>query len=157
MNPFKLLFATFILIPIVEVYLLIQVGSWIGVVPTVLLVITTAMMGVSLLKSQGLSTLTDAQNSLAQGQLPAFQLLEGAALLVSGALLLTPGFVTDFIGFLGLIPASRKMIVSAFLRRASVSGIHVNGGSFHDSPFSQREEGVVVDGEFSEKPERMIR
>ncbi|MBT5362304.1 MAG: FxsA family protein, partial [Gammaproteobacteria bacterium] len=78
MNPFKLLFAIFIFIPIIEVYLLIQVGSWIGVVPTVLLVITTAMMGVSMLKSQGLSTLMDAQRSLASGQVPAFQLLEGA-------------------------------------------------------------------------------
>ena len=156
MNPFKLLFAIFIFIPIIEVYLLIQVGSWIGVVPTVLLVITTAMMGVSMLKSQGLSTLMDAQRSLASGQVPAFQLLEGAALLVSGALLLTPGFVTDFIGFLGLIPVTRKMIVNLFLSRATISGIHMGGQGSHHS-FDQREEGVVVDGEFHEKQSKVLR
>ena len=135
---------------------MIQVGSWIGVVPTVLLVITTAMMGVSMLKSQGLSTLMDAQRSLASGQVPAFQLLEGAALLVSGALLLTPGFVTDFIGFLGLIPVTRKMIVNAFLSRATISGIHMGGEGGHHS-FDQREEGVVVDGEFHEKQSKVLR
>ncbi len=154
MNPFRFLFALFILIPIIEVYLLIQVGSWIGVIPTVLLVIATAMMGISLLKSQGLSTLMDAQHSMASGQMPAFQLMEGAALLVSGALLLTPGFVTDFIGFLGLAPATRKMMVNAFLSRAPISGIHVDG---HGN-FNQRDEdGVVVEGEFYEKQDRVIR
>lgn len=153
MNPFKMLFALFILIPIVEVYLLIQVGSWIGVVPTVLLVIATAMMGISLLKSQGLNTLMSAQQSLHSGQMPAFQLMEGAALLVSGALLLTPGFVTDFIGFLGLAPVTRKMMVNAFLSRASVSGIHMHQ---HGS-FEQRNDGVVVEGEFYETENRKIR
>lgn len=151
MNPFRFLFALFILIPVIEVYLLIQVGSWIGVVPTVLLVIATAMMGVSLLKSQGLSTLMEAQQNLASGQLPAFQLLEGAALLVSGALLLTPGFVTDFIGFLGLAPLTRKMMVNAFLSRATISGIHMQGN------FEQRDEGVVVDGEYYETENRKIQ
>ncbi len=153
MNPFRFLFLLFILIPIIEVYLLIQVGSWIGVVPTVLLVIATAMMGVSLLKSQGLSTLMSAQQSLNSGQLPAFQLMEGAALLVSGALLLTPGFVTDFIGFLGLAPATRKMMVNAFLSRASVSGIHMQG----QGHFEQDNAGVVVDGEFYETENKKIR
>jgi UPF0716 protein FxsA len=114
------------------------------------------MMGVSMLKSQGLSTLMDAQRSLASGQVPAFQLLEGAALLVSGALLLTPGFVTDFIGFLGLIPVTRKMIVNAFLSRATISGIHMGGEGGHHS-FDQREEGVVVDGEFHEKQSKVLR
>ncbi len=152
-NPFRILFALFILIPILEVYLLIQVGSWIGVVPTVLLVIATAMMGISLLKSQGLSTLMEAQQNLASGRLPAFQLLEGAALLVSGALLLTPGFVTDFIGFLGLAPATRKMMVNAFLSRATVSGIDIQG----QGNFEQHGEGVTVEGEFHETENRKIR
>ncbi len=152
MHPFKLLFALFILIPILEVYLLIQVGSWIGVVPTVLLVITTAMMGISLLKSQGLSTLMEAQQNLASGRLPAFQLMEGAALLVSGALLLTPGFVTDFIGFLGLAPVTRKWMVKAFLSRVTVSGIHMEG---HGN--SGQDQGVVVEGEFYETDHRKIR
>jgi UPF0716 protein FxsA len=157
-NPFRVLFALFIVIPIVEVYLLIQVGSWIGVIPTVLLVIATAMMGISLLRSQGLSTLMSAQQSLARGEVPAFQLMEGAALLVSGALLLTPGFVTDLVGFLGLAPLTRKMMVSAFLSRVTLSGIRVGQhGSFQqgDGPDVARgafRNGAVVDGEVVEEP-----
>ncbi len=146
MNPFRLLFLLFILVPLVEIYLLIQVGSAIGAVPTILLIVITALAGVTLLRAQGLSTWLEAQRTLAGGEIPALQLMEGAALLVSGALLLTPGFVTDFIGFLGLIPATRKMLVRWFLSRTTVVGFQNHSG------FHQRErDGGVIDGEFREK------
>lgn len=132
--------------PLVEIYLLIQVGSVIGGLPTVLLIILTAIVGVGLLKQQGLSTLMAAQQSLTRGELPALQLLEGAALLVSGALLLTPGFVTDFIGFLGLIPLTRQALLRGFLSRKGAGVSH----PFHTT---ERDRGVTIDGEFQEKRE----
>ena len=146
MTPFRFLFLLFILVPLVEIYLLIQVGSVIGGLPTVLLIILTAIVGVGLLKQQGLSTLMTAQQSLARGELPALQLLEGAALLVSGALLLTPGFVTDFIGFIGLIPLTRQALLSSFLSRR-------NAGASHPFHTTERDRGVTIDGEFQEKQE----
>ena len=146
MNPLKILLALLIVIPLIEVYLLMQVGTLIGLFPTILLVIVTALMGASLLKSQGLSTLTEAQSSLAQGEIPATQLMEGAVLLVSGALLLTPGFLTDFIGFLGLAPMTRKGMVRWVASRSVV--MHQN--------IYQQADNVTVEGEFHEKHERHL-
>ena len=147
MSPFRILFLLFILVPLVEIYLLIQVGSVIGGLPTVLLIILTAIVGVGLLKQQGLSTLMAAQQSLVRGELSALQLLEGAALLISGALLLTPGFVTDFICFMGLIPVTRQAMVRGFLYRSNVG---VSSPPFHGA---ERDQGVTIDGEFHEKRE----
>lgn len=152
MNPFRLLFLLFILVPLVEIYLLIQVGSMIGALPTVLLIVITALVGVTLLRAQGLSTWLEAQRTLAGGELPALQLMEGAALLVSGALLLTPGFVTDFIGFLGLIPVTRKMLVRWFLSRATVVGFQ-GRPDFH----RRGRDEEVIDGEFQEKDDPWLK
>ncbi len=153
MNPFRVLFLLFLVVPILEIYLLIEVGGWIGVVPTVLLVVLTAVVGVNLLRAQGLSTLMEAQQSLANGQLPATQLLEGAALLVSGALLLTPGFFTDTIGFLGLIPITRKWLVHSMLSRISMVNMQMGGAG---QTRYQHTEGVVIDGEFHEKTDKQL-
>lgn len=153
MNPFRLLFALFILVPLVEIYLLMQVGSVIGAFPTIILVVVTAIVGVTLLRAQGLSTLMDAQRSMASGEIPALQLLEGAALLVSGALLLTPGFVTDFIGFLGLVPATRRMLIRGFLARSGSVGFQY--GTTH-SP-QDRDDGVTIDGEFHKKGDPWLK
>ena len=101
---FKLLLLIFILVPAIEIYLLITIGGVIGALPTILLVIGTAVVGVQLLRLQGLSTLARLQNSVQQGDLPTTVMLEGVVLLLCGALLLTPGFFTDAIGFLMLVP-----------------------------------------------------
>lgn len=101
----------FIIVPILEIYLLITVGRSIGVLPTVSLVILTAIVGTYLLRVQGLATLQTVQTTLAQGQVPTEALLEGIFLLVGGALLLTPGFFTDALGFLCLIPAPRRYVI----------------------------------------------
>ncbi len=101
----------FILVPIFEIYLFLQVGSFLGIWTTVLLVFLTAVIGTTLLRAQGLATLQKVQNTVQQGQVPTFALLEGIIILLGGALLLTPGFFTDAIGFICLIPVLRNSFV----------------------------------------------
>ncbi len=127
MNPVGLLFLLFLLIPLVEIYFLIQVGSVIGAIPTIALVIFTALLGAMLLRVQGLTTLQRTRAALAQGQVPATEMFEGVLLVLAGALLLTPGFVTDTIGFLFLVPALRKAVIHWFLNKSSIS-VHRPGG-----------------------------
>jgi len=110
----------FLIIPIIEVYLLIQVGSVIGAGWTILLVILTAVVGVNLLRQQGLSTLMRANQAMSQGQIPALEMMEGLLLAVGGALLITPGFFTDVIGFLCLLPFSRQLIIKSLLLNSSI-------------------------------------
>lgn len=112
MSIFQRLLLLFIFVPILEIYLLISVGSVIGVLPTVMLVIITAILGTYLLRAQGLATLHKLQNALNEGQSPTRTLLEGILLLIGGVLLLTPGFFTDAIGFLCLLPVSRGFLVT---------------------------------------------
>jgi UPF0716 protein FxsA len=120
----------FFLVPLIEIYVLIQVGQVIGAGWTVFFVVLTAVIGVQLLKSQGLSTMTRAQHKMNHGELPAAELLEGLALAVAGALLLTPGFFTDAIGFLLLFPPTRFMLVRYFSKRMMASGRFVMQGDF---------------------------
>ena len=110
MKIFQTLFLAVLIIPFAEIYLLIQVGGIIGAFPTILLVVFTAMLGAWLLKQQGFATFRRFQESLAQGVIPAYEMVEGPIILVGGALLLTPGFITDLIGFACLIPQSRRKI-----------------------------------------------
>jgi len=112
----------FLVVPIIEIYLLIQVGQVIGAGWTILLVVLTAVIGVWLLRMQGLATLTRAQQRLLENQLPAREILEGMALVVAGAFLLTPGFFTDAIGFLLLFPPTRMALVSLVASRMTVTG-----------------------------------
>ena len=101
----------FMLIPIVEMWILIEVGGWIGALPTIGLVVLTAMIGLSLLKQQGLSTLLRARRKMDEGAIPASELVSGVMIAVGGALLLTPGFVTDALGFALLIPQTRQWLL----------------------------------------------
>lgn len=117
MNPLAILFLLFLTIPLVEIYLLIKVGGVIGAPMTIFLVVFTAVLGAWLLRIQGFSTLRRIQQTLNQGGLPAVELLEGALLLVAGALLLTPGFFTDAIGFACLVPAFRRAMIMRAMRR----------------------------------------
>ncbi len=117
---FRLLFILFLLVPLLEIYLLIQVGGIIGALPTVFMVVFTAVLGGLLLRHQGLYTIAKVQTSLAQGELPTIAMLEGVVLLISGALLLTPGFFTDTIGFLGLIPPLRRWLILKVIERGII-------------------------------------
>ncbi len=107
----------FMLIPIVEMWILIEVGGWIGALPTIGLVVLTATIGLSLLKQQGLSTLMRARRKIDEGAIPASELVSGVMIAVGGALLLTPGFVTDALGFALLIPQTRKWLLFKLIDR----------------------------------------
>ena len=114
---FPILMAIFIIVPIIEIYLLIQIGGIIGVLPTIALVILTAVVGAALLRIQGFQTYMRFNQAFAEGRLPATEIIEGVALLIGGALLLTPGFFTDIIGFLCLIPFSRRALIALIATR----------------------------------------
>ena len=107
----------FMLIPIIEMWILIEVGGWIGALPTIGLVVLTAMIGLSLLKQQGLSTLLRARRKMDEGAIPASELVSGVMIAVGGALLLTPGFVTDALGFALLIPQTRQWLLFKLIDR----------------------------------------
>ena len=113
---FKLLLL-FILVPLVELALLIYVGTLIGPWYTILIVVATGILGAVLAKRQGTAILNRIRNSLEQGILPSDELLAGALVLVGGLVLLTPGIITDILGFALLIPQTRRAI-AGWLRRA---------------------------------------
>lgn len=152
----------FIIIPLLELYLIIKVGSYIGALWTVIIVIMTAIIGVNLLRMQGLSTLKRAQQNMEQGVMPAMEMLEGLALAVGGALLITPGFLTDTLGLICLIPVTRRAIIRAFMARASVQTYgfrHPPGQppfADHSSDRSRNEsgEGRTLEGEFHRKEDK---
>lgn len=120
MRPLQLLFLGFLLIPVLEIYLLIEVGSLIGALPTIFLVIFTAVLGVFLLRVQGFSTLQKVRLSLARGEMPATAMLEGMLLMLAGVLLVLPGFFTDTVGFLLLVPPLRRRLAGWLLARGLV-------------------------------------
>lgn len=142
----------FFITPIIEMYLLIRVGGYIGALPTIALVMLTAVAGVALLRVQGLATLTRGMGRLQGGEIPAREVAEGILLAVAGALLLTPGFVTDAIGFLLLFPPSRAAIARRMLDRVVVVG--AQGGS-RPGGRSHRGGGYddVIEGEFDSRTE----
>jgi len=100
----------FLAVLVLEVYLLIKVGTLIGALPTVALLLAISLFGARLVRSQGFRIVTRLREELAAGRLPAAQLLDGALLLVGGVLLMTPGFLTDFLGIFFLVPATRRVI-----------------------------------------------
>ncbi|TVZ39978.1 UPF0716 protein FxsA [Alteromonadaceae bacterium 2753L.S.0a.02] len=142
MRVFTLLF---IVIPILEMWLLITVGSVIGALPTIGLVFLTAMMGLALLRQQGFSTLIRAQTRMQQGELPASEMIEGIFLAVGGALLLTPGFFTDALGFCCLIPGLRQIIISWGMKHIKIRNVHV-----HSQGFQQRSQNDnnTIEGDY---------
>ncbi len=141
MTLFKVLFALFIIIPLIEISLIIQVGKLAGVFNTIALIVFTAALGVALLKTQGISTLSKVQHQMDNSQLPAQEMIEGVMLLFTGALLLTPGFFTDVIGFLILIPGLRIKLASHLLQNAIVT---------HTQRYKKGDQGTVIEGEYHE-------
>ncbi len=113
-------FILFISIPLIEIFLFIQVGSVIGAWSTIAFVFLTAILGAFLLRQQGLHTLARGRAAMDRNQLPARELLEGMILVITGALLLTPGFFTDAIGFLCLVPMVRSKLVDHMIKHFTV-------------------------------------
>ncbi|CAH8194740.1 FxsA family protein [Vibrio aestuarianus] len=155
---FPILLLLFIFVPIIEIGLFIQVGGILGLWPTIALVLLTAFVGASLVRSQGLQTLLSVQNRLQQGELPAQQIFEGVMLAVAGVLLLTPGFMTDALGMLVLLPAPRAVIAKYLMSKMVVKGM---ASGFHSSPYEHdpfhhdshrsSEQGDTFEGEFERK------
>ena len=119
----KYLLPTFIVLPILEMYVLIRVGSNIGAFNTILLVLLTALIGLALLRVQGFRTLINARNKLGMAQLPAEEMITGIFLAIGGALLLTPGFITDLFGLLCLVPATRRFLLKIALTNLTGFGV----------------------------------
>ncbi len=150
-----LLLAAFIGVPIVEIAVFIEVGGVLGLWPTLGLVVLTAVLGTWQLRAQGLATLMRAREQVERGALPTRELFDGACLLVAGALLLTPGFLTDAAGFLLFFPPVRDILLGVLARhvqtrmqtRVFVDGEDVSTGGPN---------GPVIDGEYRDvtEPER---
>jgi len=111
------LFLLFLFVPLVEIYFLIEIGDVIGAGFTIFMVVLTALIGAALVRYQGFTTLARAQNEMLNNRMPAMEVIEGALLLLAGALLMIPGFVTDALGFLLLIPPLRQWMVQGFLKK----------------------------------------
>ncbi|MDP7546283.1 MAG: FxsA family protein [Alphaproteobacteria bacterium] len=139
----------FIAIPLIEIAVFIEVGGFIGLWWTLAVVVGTALGGTYMLRRQGLSTLHRAQLQMAEGRMPLREVFDGLCLLVAGALLLTPGFLTDLAGALLLLPAVRL-----FLGRLVARHIVANG-QFHGQPFTAQGPGDskhddIIDVDFEE-------
>ena len=139
-----ILLLAFVGVPLVEIALFIKVGGLIGLSPTLVIVIATAIVGTALMRHQGLHVLGQVQASLNRGEMPVEQIFIGACLLVAGAFLLTPGFFTDTIGFLLFVPLVRqwagRLLLGALAKRGAQGSWH---GKFNNGR-------TVIDAEFKE-------
>tara|TARA_Y100001970_G_C13940144_1_gene702753 strand:- start:396 stop:824 length:429 start_codon:yes stop_codon:yes gene_type:complete len=112
------IFFIIILIPIVEIYLLIKIGAQIGALTTIILIFTTAIVGIYYAKYEGLNTLKSGFEQLKKNVTPTFEMISGAAIALGALLLIIPGFATDVIGFFFIFPMSRKLIFSIFFKKS---------------------------------------
>ncbi|MEP0073259.1 MAG: FxsA family protein [Marinomonas sp.] len=146
----------FILVPIVEMTVLIQVGSEIGALATIGLVFLTAILGVTLIRKQGLETSLKAQEKMRRGELPASEVAEGLMLIFAGLCLLIPGFVTDAIGALLLVPPLRKLfaagLIVKFIGSMMTKSTQWRGGR----AYSSEESGEIIEGEYVNEENDLI-
>lgn len=146
----------FILVPIVEMTVLIQVGSEIGALATVGLVFLTAIVGVTLIRKQGLETSLKAQEKMRRGELPASEVAEGLMLIFAGLCLLIPGFVTDAIGALLLIPPLRKLFAAGLIVKF-ISSMMARGNQWRGGPgYASQQEGDIIEGEYANEDNDLI-
>ncbi|PKH02155.1 membrane protein FxsA [Psychromonas sp. MB-3u-54] len=155
---FAKLFLTMVSVSLLEIYVLIKVGGFLGAWPTVALVVLTAFIGSALVRSQGLQVLRQFQERIAHGESPGQELIEGFMLLVTGVLLVTPGFVTDFLGLLILQPSIRSMVAKYILANVKLNPTMSGGFSpsssrstFGDDVKNKRADGNIIEGEFERK------
>ena len=130
MNP---IFLTIILVPVIEIYLLIKIGSQIGAITTILLIFSTAIIGVYYAKYEGLNTLRSGFNQLKQNESPTYEMLSGAAIAFAALLLIIPGFATDLLGFLLIFPLSRKFIFSSLFKKFNL--VNTKKNNFIDGEY----------------------
>ncbi len=132
MNPILL---TIVLVPIVEIYLLIKIGSQIGAMTTILLIFATAIIGIYYAKYEGLNTLKSGFIQLSKNETPAYEVISGAAIALAALLLIIPGFATDIVGFLLIFPISRKLFFNKISKKFKTKQAKKNNfidGDFED-------------------------
>jgi UPF0716 protein FxsA len=154
---FARLFLIFTAVSLLEIFVLVKVGGILGAWPTILLVIVTAFIGSALVRSQGLELVKKLQERMATGEMPGQQLVEGMMLIVTGVLLVTPGFVTDLCGLLLLQPTIRANIAKLILANVKIVP-QASMGGFSHSGFSQNKphDDSVIEGEFEHKQDKRL-
>jgi UPF0716 protein FxsA len=135
MNPILLLI---LFVPVIEIYLLIKIGSQIGAITTILLIFTTAIVGIYYAKYEGLNTLKSGFAQLNKNEVPTYEMISGAAIALAALLLIIPGFVTDVLGFLIIFPITRRLIFSKFINK-----LKSNKSKYEDKK-------DFIDGEFED-------
>lgn len=145
----------FIAVPVIEIGLFIQVGGVIGLWPTLLIVILTAIAGSWLVRNQGMVALTNLKSSINEMQDPTESLASGAMILVAGVLLLTPGFFTDAVGFLFLIPTTRNWIIAAMRNKIKTSQFEFHSTTQHNPPQNRTtQDNSVIDADYQDVTEK---
>ena len=147
------LFLLFAILPIVEIAILINVGEQIGGWYTVAIVILTAFAGAHLVRQEGLSTLMQAQQKMQAGVMPGQEMAEGLLLVIAGVLLVTPGFITDAIGFLLSLPMTRPLIAKGLMKHLPINVVNPSfNGDFaqhqHQQTHSTNQSDDIIEGEF---------
>ncbi|MFT0212576.1 FxsA family protein [Pseudomonas sp. F1_0610] len=146
----------FLVFSLLELFLLIKVGGAIGAGMTILLLVLSGILGVSLIRIAGVSTAVKARERLAQGQMPNREMAQGLFMALAGFLLLLPGFITDILGLLLLLPSIRSLVGQQLQRRSTAQSMHKNGfyqnqGQTYDADTAQSTEPKVLEGEYQRK------
>lgn len=144
------LLIAFILVPIVEIALFIEVGGAIGLWPTLGVVVLTAVAGTALMRAQGMAVLAELQHSLESGGNPTGPIANGALILIAGVLLLTPGFFTDALGFALLLPPVRAAVIRAGAARLAGRFTIVSAGARRGGPEAPEGPGNTIDADYVE-------
>jgi len=156
---FARLFLIFTSVSLLEIFVLVKVGGFLGPWPTISLVVITALIGSALVRSQGVQLVQQLQKRLAQGEMPGQQLIEGIMLLITGVLLVTPGFVTDFCGLLLLQPKIREKIAKLVLANVKINPNVSMSGYYSQSQTGSTFTGAkkdddAIEGEFERKDDK---
>mgnify|MGYP001311089343 FL=1 len=135
MNP---IFLTIIFVPVIEIYLLIKIGSEIGAITTIFLIFITAILGIYYAKYEGLNTLRSGFNQLKRNETPTYEMLSGAAIAFAALLLIIPGFATDLLGFLLIFPLTRKFIFNGIFKKFNT--VNTRKNNFIDGEYEDLDE-----------------
>jgi len=154
MRGFLPLLLLFVFVPLMELYLLIELGSVLGGLTTIGLCLFTAALGAWLVRTQGFQTLNRAQTNMSEGRVPAVEMFEGAFIVIAGVLLLVPGLITDLIGFACLVPPLRRLFIKRFLNRTGVSSVvSTVSGNKSTGSGSPADSTSVIDADFERMDE----
>lgn len=150
----------FVVVPLIELYVLIEVGGQIGAFTTILLIIGTAILGATLMRNQGLMTMQKAQQALADGgEAPQQEMIEGVMIFIGGLFLLLPGFITDVLGLLFLIPPLRRRLVNQFLQHRQTRSRFYHQQNVYEAEWQTKtadleikhlKQGEIIEGEIIE-------